>query len=112
MKVRTFKHITSIASILITLLFQNCQSQAKKSNLASRLIGVWGPSIHENASFRIQSDSIYYPEHFKSFKYTTKNDSIFILFDGWIYKSRFYFRNDSLILKTQNKANRFVRIVE
>jgi len=77
---------------------------------ANRLTGVWGHSVKENASFQIQTDSIYYPEYFKSYKYQTKKDSIYIHYDGWIYKGAFLFRNDSLILKTQEKESRFVRI--
>jgi hypothetical protein len=76
----------------------------------SPLIGVWGPSISENASFRIQRDSIYYLEHFKSYKYATRKDSIYIRYDGWTFKGIFFFRNDSLILRANGKESKFVRI--
>jgi hypothetical protein len=91
---------------------QNTKSKVTKADEKDKLVGVWGPSINENASFRIQPDSIYYPEYFKSYKYTTRKDSIFIHFDGWIFKGIFCFRNDSLVLKTQDKENVYVRIVE
>lgn len=89
---------------------QNTKSKVTKSDPKEKLIGVWGPSINENASFRVMSDSIYYPESFKSYKYSTNNDSIFIHYDSWIFKGTFCFRNDSLILKAQGKENVFIRI--
>ena len=75
-----------------------------------KLIGVWGPSFDENASFQIQQDSIYYPEHFKNYKYITSNDSLFILFDGWTYKCKYEFRNDSLFLIDKENVAEFVLI--
>lgn len=106
-------NLKCIAFVLVAILLSMCSSKGKvtKEGDKDKLIGVWGPSINENASFRIQKDSIYYPEYFKSFKYTTTMDSIFIHYDGWIFKGVFYFMNDSLVLKTKNKENRYVRIV-
>lgn len=71
-----------------------------------------GPSFNENATFRIDHDSIYYPEHFKSYKYLVKKDSILILFDGWTYRVRYTVRNDSLILKDKDKVGILIRTVD
>lgn len=99
--------VYSILFLCISLSF-GCKRNEKQY----KLLGVWGPSKSENASFRIEKDSIYYPEHFKSYKYTISKDSIFIEYDGWTYKGIFYFKNDSLVLKSQDKIHKFVRITE
>jgi len=110
MKINILKYIVIILTIISVLMCQSNKVKVIDDNEKSKLSGVWGLSINENASFWIKGDSIYYPEHFKSFKYTTSKDSIYILFDGWTYKGTFRFRNDSLILKSQNKEDVFVRI--
>ena len=111
MKAKILKYFVIILTITSVLM---CQSNKAKviNDDKTKLPGVWGPSVNENASFWIKPDSIYYSEHFKNFKYTTRKDSIFILFDGWTYKGTFRFRNDSLILKDQKKEDVFVRFKE
>lgn len=111
MKTKILKYLTISMFISLSIMCQSKKSKIIKVDVNDNLLGVWGVSINENASFRIQSDSIYYPDNFRSYKYTTKNDSIFIHYDGWIYKGIFYISNDSLVLKTQNKENKYVKIV-
>ncbi len=107
------KTLKLTVSILIIFLLPMCQSpktKVAKDGGEAKLIGVWGLSTDGNANFRIQADSIYYPEHFKSYKYHTKNDTLYIHYDGWTYRGAFLVRNDTLILRTQAKENRFVHI--
>ncbi|MBA4410719.1 MAG: hypothetical protein C0397_15005 [Odoribacter sp.] len=103
------------AYILLIFILPMCKSNKTKvgqENEKVKLLGVWSQSKSENASFRIDTDSIYYPEYFKSYKYSISKDSIFIEYGEWRYKGTFYFRNDSLVLKNQKKTNKYVRILE
>lgn len=55
--------------------------EKKESTLKkSFLIGIWGTSPNENASFKIQIDTIYYPDADRRLKYTLQ-DSLFVCFD-------------------------------
>lgn len=72
-----------------------------------KLIGVWGKDINGNANFQLTNDSIYYLE--ARYKYSVRGDSIFIYYDHWTYQGKFYFRNDSLIIR-DSRENKLVRI--
>lgn len=112
MKTKILIYIASILIIPSMFMCRANNAKVAKDDEKTKLQGVWGKSINENASFWIKSDSIYYPENFISYKFTTKRDSIFIQYDGWIYKGIFRFRNDSLVLKTRDKENVFIRIAK
>lgn len=103
--------LNCILALFILSLLTMCQSKTIKQtdDNKNKLMGVWGPSINENASFWIQQDSVYYPEHFKSYKYSTKKDSIFIFYEGWIVKAKYSFSHDSLIMRNEDKVERYVR---
>lgn len=110
MKSKSLMAFLLILFISAFYMCQNTKSKVAKANQKEKLLGIWGQSINENASFRIISDSIYYPEHFRSYKYSTSKDSIYIHYDGWVFKGTFYIRNDSLIIKAQGNENSYIRI--
>lgn len=94
--------------IFIALLFSSASSL-----FGQNLIGVWGTSNNDNASFKINSDSIYYVESATSCKYIIKDDSIFINIDqDEVYKAKYTVRNDSLLLADEKETNVFVRITQ
>ncbi|MBN2834187.1 MAG: hypothetical protein JXR48_04395 [Candidatus Delongbacteria bacterium] len=94
---------------LIVCIFVMCKNTNNHDRY--KLIGIWGTNKENNASFKISQDSIYYPEYFKSFAYTLKKDSIIIHFDDWDYRGVFFFRNDSLIMKSDSKEASFIQIM-
>lgn len=108
---------TILISILVLLslpLIVTGQSKEinQRNNKEIELIGAWGTSFNENATFRIQQDSIYYPDLFKSFKYITDKDSLFLLYDGKAIKGTYSISNDSLFLNHNGKVAILVRTVD
>ena len=97
-----------IAFLLVISSLPICQENKTKTASKERLIGVWGQHINENANFKIVKDSIYYFED-KYYKYSLKKDSVFIYLDNSTWKGKYYFRNDSLILR-DTRESKFVRI--
>lgn len=106
MKNNIFKWL--VISFLLSS-FLMCKNTTTSKN---ELQGVWATSIGENASFWIKKDSIFYLDNFKSYKYCTKEDSIFIYYDNWIYKGTFKFRSDSLLLIDNKNHLKFIKITE
>jgi len=54
------------------------------------LIGIWTDSLNGPNSIEIKSDSIYYAEHFESYKYFLKADSIYIRYPDFTYSAKIY----------------------
>ena len=77
------------------------------------LIGVWGVSKGEDASFEISQDSIYYLDSNVSVRYSVIGDSIFInMAPNDVYRAKYILRNDSLILIDDYQTSKFVRFVD
>jgi hypothetical protein len=67
--------------------------------IREKMLGFWSLVGEENASFEIKNDKLYYPEHFKSYRYLMKEDSIRIKYDD--YEGVFFVKMkgmDTLIL--------------
>jgi hypothetical protein len=83
---------------------KNKQNERKEitntHNVSSEtLLGVWFKERESNAVFNISSDSIYYVDNLRSYKYEIIADTIKINFDGWISKSLVVkVTKDSLVL--------------
>jgi len=76
------------------------------------LKGVWGLKKGDNASFQITTDSIYYVEEFKSYKYNATTDSIYINLEGYKLNVKYTVTNDSLFWSRKTKVTKFVRFTE
>lgn len=85
--------------------------KAKSSDSSKRLnaatlnmiLGIWIPKGTDNPSFYIKKATIYYPEHFKSYKYFIHGDSIEIHYDGYIESFAYKVsKNDTLTLSNKD----------
>lgn len=104
---RTMRVIYSFALVVaFAWLLANCTS--KGSN--DKLIGSWGTSSEESASFTINKDSIYYPELSESFSYKISDDSISIKYDGWSYDGKFHVAHDTLMIEKDGSQYKYVRL--
>ena len=79
---------------------------SKKGTL-NQIIGIWKVPGEDNSTFQIFKDSIYYTDEGSMFKYSTKDDSLFIYYDGWVDKSEFKVINNKLIIKDELSIDTF-----
>ncbi len=91
-----------------TLKTNEANSKESYYNQENKLIGLWSIAGEENNLFKISIDSIYYLEANTTYKYEAKEDSLFIYYDGYIYKSSYYFLKDKLIINGSNGIDTFV----
>ncbi len=83
---------------------------ATSNGLAKKVIGTWNFIGDENASLVIESDSIYYPEKFRSFKYRVTNDVMHIKYDDYVSAFLIEMKGaDTLVLKG-NEVQTYVRV--
>ncbi|NNV55172.1 hypothetical protein [Limnovirga soli] len=75
----------------------------------NKLLGIWSDGSSENATFIIKSDSVYYVDQFKSYKYVLNDDSIKIIYPDWIYAAKVIFKNDTLILESEDGTSEFLK---
>lgn len=68
----------------------------------SELVGIWASDNKEPVTVNITSDSIYYTEHFVSYKYSIKEDSIFISYPDFTFAAKVYFNRDTLLLESED----------
>lgn len=78
----------------------------------NELIGVWASDNKEPLTIDIKADSIYYTEHFESYKYRVKNDSIFISYPDYEFSARVYFRWDTMIMESAYGQSKYYRFDE
>jgi len=55
----------------------------RSDDVADKMLGIWASVGDENASFAIDKDSIFYPDHNGKYKYIFRNDSLHIKFDDY-----------------------------
>ena len=82
-------------------------SNERAKEMNSELLGVWTNGNSKNATFEIREDSIYYIDHLKSYKYSVIQDSIIIMYDGFMYTGKIYFSDDTLLLTSKNEISKF-----
>lgn len=107
----------------LNILFISCSNSSNKTQLSDKpsgsapaptvsseiskklLLGVWGTSPSENASFRITADSIHYPDANMTLQYFL-NGTSFVCLDGkgdTNYSCKILkLTGDSLVMKDQN----------
>ena len=74
-----------------------------KADSVSALVGLWILNGTDNPAFEIRKSTIYYPEHFKSYKYEIKGDSIKISYDGYVQSFSYNLKiKDTLKLSNQD----------
>jgi hypothetical protein len=59
----------------------------RKQVLPENLKGTWFRDKESNAVFDVSSDSVYYVDNLKSYKYEISSDTLLIDLDGWTSKS-------------------------
>ncbi|MFI5406732.1 MAG: hypothetical protein ACHQ1D_09500 [Nitrososphaerales archaeon] len=74
-----------------------------------QLLGIWESENKEPLTIKISDDSIYYTEHFASYKYQLKADSIFIYYPEFIYAGKLYFHKDTLIMESEVGKSKYVK---
>lgn len=65
------------------------------------LWGIWGNEGSENAIFDIKTDSIYYVDEMRSYKYSLVGDTIIIYYPDYSYKSKVRIKGDTLIMDSE-----------
>jgi len=79
-------------------------------NNVKNLRGIWALKGDENAAFYIKKSVIYYPDHFKSYKYQINGDSIKIYYDDFNQSFNYNFKgSDTLILSGEEGENDYYR---
>ncbi|WP_461452021.1 hypothetical protein [Mucilaginibacter sp.] len=74
-----------------------------KTDSVNALVGLWILKGTDNPAFEIRKSTIYYPEHFKSYKYQIKGDSIKISYDGYVQSFSYDLKiKDTLKLSNQD----------
>lgn len=76
---------------------------------AKEILGIWIAKNKEELIVKIDKDSIYYPEHSESHKYSLKGDSIFISYPDLILRERIGFLKDTMVFNSADGQSRFVR---
>lgn len=71
------------------------------SPVNNKLIGIWTDGRTENATFDIRKDSIYYVEQMKSYRYSTRGDSIKIYYEDYTFNANVYFIKDTLAISSE-----------
>lgn len=84
----------------------------KFRNIAGKkdITGVWANGEKELLSVKIGKDSIYYVDHFESYKYDLKKDSIYINYPEFVYSGRIGFRKDTLVMISIEGESKFFKI--
>ncbi|MBS1664785.1 MAG: hypothetical protein JST68_27310 [Bacteroidetes bacterium] len=57
--------------------------EAVAAPIEVRMLGTWAAIGEPNATFVITKDSIFYPDHNKTYKYVLSHDSMHIQFDDY-----------------------------
>ena len=64
-------------------------------------MGIWTNGSTLNATFKIETKSIYYVDDFKDYKYNLINDTIEINYPDYTYRAEVILRNDTLIMNSK-----------
>ena len=91
------------------VIVKNTESLKSQINSQS-LQGLWRSIKDENATFDIQEDSIYYPDHFESYSYKIFKDSLCIYYPGNAYLAKVTLDNDTLVLTDIDNRNLFIKV--
>lgn len=100
----TVKQIHSTSDQLIRV-----PSTDKPVKYKKELFGVWASDNKEPLTVEINKDSIYYTEHFESYKYDLKGDSILISYPDFMFSAKIYFTKDALIMESEDGQSRYYR---
>jgi len=89
----------------------NFQAMPQFTNLTNNkeIIGIWLDEGKEPLTVKIEKDSIYYIEHFESYKYRIDKDSIYINYPDFAYSGRIGFRNDTLVMISSDGEAKYIR---
>jgi hypothetical protein len=74
-----------------------------------QIIGIWASKNKEPLTVKITKDSIYFTEHFESYKYTLKGDSMFINYPDFLFAAKAYFNGDTLVMEAEHGKSKYVR---
>ena len=91
-----------------TTIKVNVDSQIDSS---SKILGIWLLKGESNPTFEIRKSTIYYPEHFKSYKYKVAGDSLKIFYDD--FNETFAFKlkgNDTLTLTGEDGVTEYYKV--
>jgi hypothetical protein len=86
------------------------ESKPGNAEVVRRLLGLWLTENNEKMNIPIDKDSIFFPERFTAYYYTTKEDSIFIQYDDNLYKARVRVNGDTLFMNVEDSITRFIRV--
>lgn len=73
------------------------------------IIGFWESENNEPLTVEINRDSIYYTEHFESYKYKLKGDSIFINYPDLVFAAKVYFYGDTLVMESEDGKSKYMK---
>jgi hypothetical protein len=112
--------------LIIAIIYCSCSNSTKKSPIdkdsakattnvesevnthssisldKNKILGIWTNGTDDNSTFKINKDSIYYTDEFKSYKYLLMKDSIKIFYDDLTYSAKIHFVKDTLMMDSKD----------
>ena len=78
-----------------------------KPNLKTKVQGIWGSNISENAVFEIRPDSIYNVDQFKTYPYEIIDSIITIQYADFTFKGRISFIKDTMVIESDGEKSKY-----
>ncbi len=72
-----------------------------------KLFGIWTDGSTENATFDIRKDSIYYVDHFATYKYSLTDDRIKIFYSDWTFTGAVVFSKDTMMIVSEDRMTKY-----
>src|SRR5437764_4383054 len=74
------------------------------------LMGLWTYESSHEALFEIRENSIFYVDHFVSYAYLLKRDTIVIRYPDWTFRARIRLQRNELVIVSENGIVKFRRL--
>ncbi|MBC7722865.1 MAG: hypothetical protein H7068_12630 [Pedobacter sp.] len=81
--------------------------QQSTCRLKEKVLGIWADGSSENASFEIRLDSIYYVDHFASYKYKIIDSTITIHYPDFVSVAKLTFIKDTMVMESDGEKTKF-----
>ena len=85
------------------------QAIIKPLTNSKEIRGIWKIENKKFLTVKINKDSIYYLEHFESYKYKLKGDSILISYPDFLVAAKVYFQGDTMFFESEEGKSSYVR---
>ncbi|MGC4103978.1 hypothetical protein [Ferruginibacter sp.] len=75
-----------------------------------QVMGVWGTTDKEFVTVKFTYDSIFYTEHFESYKYVFKGDSIHIFYPDFELSGKVFLIKDTMAIRSEDGISKYVKL--